>query len=99
MNEWCYNESKNIWEDYNSLQDEMMQHEEKKEKKRRHTLRSLRSISASLLLNAPHLGAQMEIIHGLGSHERQFHVRVRVYATRDDQLVGCVDHSDPRRDR
>lgn len=40
----------------------------------------------------------MEIIHGLGSHERQLHVRVRVDAAGDDQLVGCIDHSDPRRD-
>lgn len=40
----------------------------------------------------------MEIIHSFGAHERQLHVRVRVDAAGDDQFIGCIDHSDPRRD-
>lgn len=70
------------------------------QQQRRHTLRSRHpAFPAPFLQNAPHLGAHMEIVHSLGSHECQLHVSVRVDATRDDQLVGGIDHSDPRRDR
>lgn len=35
----------------------------------------------------------MEVIHGLRSHERKLHVRVRVDATRDHQFAGGINDS------
>ena len=35
--------------------------------------------------------SRIEIIDGHHSHERQLHVGVRVYPTRDDQTIGGVD--------
>lgn len=35
----------------------------------------------------------MEVVHSSGSHERQFHVRVRVDATGDHQFIGGINDS------
>lgn len=40
----------------------------------------------------------MEVIHRLGSHERQLHVCVRVDAARDHQFIGGINDSHSRWD-
>lgn len=45
-----------------------------------------------------HLGADVEVVHTLGAHERQLHVRVRVDAARHHQFVGGVNDPHSRGD-
>lgn len=40
-----------------------------------------------------YFGSNMEVVHSSGSHERQFHVRVRVDATGDHQFIGGINDS------
>lgn len=55
----------------------------------------------SLLLHeraSIHLGADVEVVHSSGAHERQLHMRVRVDPSRDHQPVGRIDHARSGRD-
>lgn len=45
-----------------------------------------------------HLSPDVEVIHSLGTHERQLHVCVRVDASRDHQFIGGINDSHSRWD-